>query len=712
MARGALARHAAWVLPALALAALLVVTVLLTGDLERDAGRLGALAPWLAGAALVAVVVLLGAIALRIAELVRQRRRDAPGARLAIRWAVSLVLLAVPPLVLLYGFSLKFLNDSVETFFNVRVERALDDALALGRAYLDAETGRALSDSAALAARLEAAPADAWQDALEAELDRAEVLQAVVFGAGGSVIAIAANDPRLLLPTPPDSAALLRVRDGAVDAASEPLGDDLVIRVQRSASGNLLRVIYDLPADVKPLARNIEESWADYQRLALLRGALKLTFNLLLTAVLLFAAFLAVLAALGVARRQIAPLARLAAATRAVGSGAAIEALPTMPDDELGFLTRSFNQMADDLAAADARARRSQRETERQRASLDALLTRLSSGVIAIDAGATLGAINPAALAILGVPLEPARGAPLAALSAASPRLAPLVALIAGRAASGAREWTEELALAPASDLSGGANQRLLLRAAALPADADGRHGHVVVFDDAGDLSRAEREAAWLSVAERLAHEVKNPLTPIQLATERLSLRLSPKLDAADREVLVKSTTTIVSQVAALKAMVDAFADYARPPTIQLSPLALNPLVDAVLELYDDPARVRIVRTLDPSEPTLRGDALRLRQLLHNLVKNALEASSGVPEITVSTAASGDDIELAVADRGQGLPAGFDASWFEPYRTSKAKGTGLGLSVVRKVAEEHGGRVSAAPRDGGGAVFTVTLPRA
>jgi nitrogen fixation/metabolism regulation signal transduction histidine kinase len=703
----ALIRGASVVLPALALATLLAATVLLAGDLERDVSQLGGLAPWLAGAAVIAVAVLLLAIGWRVLELLRQRRARAPGARLASRWALSLMLVAVPPIVLVYGFALRFLHDSVDSWFNVRIERALDDALALGRDFLDAERARALRASESLASRLALAGDLEWQELLESELDAGEARQLVLFGSNGQVLAVVADDARLLLPVPPDSGSLLAIRDGAIDAVAEPLGEDLVVRIRRAAGPAVLQAIYELPARVQPLARNIEQSWFDYQRLALLRGSLKLTFTLILTAVLLLAALLAILAALAVVKRQVAPIARLSEGTQRIAAGDFEARLPPGGDDELGFLTASFNRMAVDLSDASASARASQAETERQRAYLEAVLGRLSSGVVTVDAEGVLRTANEAAGAILGSELDRVRGQPLASIAGHMPRLGPFVDAIARQQASGTREWRCEVALPTGSP---DRPQLLMLRAASLPEASGQAAVSVIVFDDQTELARAQRETAWLEVAQRLAHEIKNPLTPIQLASERLAYRLDGKLDSRDAEVLAKSTRTIVAQVEALKGMVDAFADYARAPQISLAPITLDRLVGEVLDLYDDASRCRVVRRFESGLPPIRGDAGRLRQLLHNLIKNAIEASSGVPEIEVELAREGDGVAVTVADRGSGLPADFDAGWFEPYRTAKAKGTGLGLAVVRKVAEEHGGRVEATNRDGGGALFTVWLP--
>ncbi len=721
MDRRRLIRYVFGGLPALALVALLFGALFLAGDAEADVSRLGRWSPWLYGGALAALIVLIAAIARQLWQLAAAWRARAPGSRLATRWTIALVLLAVPPVVLVYAFSIKFLNTTIDTWFNVRVERALDDALSLGRLFLDAEVDRARVATAEQVETLRAMPRESWQTELEDAADRGGALQLAIFGDAGAVLASVAADPRLLIPAPPDDATLLRVRGGAVEAVSEPLGDDLVVRVVRALDGaTVLQAIYALPTRAQPLAQNIQSSWHDYQRLNFLRSSLKLTFTLILSAVLLLSLLLAVLAALRVAHRQVRPVADLARATQEVAAGKFDRELAAGGDDEIGFLTVSFNRMIRQLADASRATRESQAETERERAHLQTVLERLSTGVLSFDADGRLNTANAAADTLLGVALEPWLERPLADLGEAHPRLAPLTRLLTTRAIEGAREWREEVRLGEFAPDDTTAARVLMVRGAALPPEVAGEErrarGYVAVFDDQTVLNQIQREAAWSEVARRLAHEIKNPLTPIQLAAERVKHRLRGKLTPDDAAVLDKATHTIVAQVEALKSMVNAFGDYARPPQLQLAPLKLNGLVGEVLDLYEADARVQLTRALDVGDPQIRGDAGRLRQLLHNLIKNAIEASPESARIEVSTRIEDDAdarrVILIVSDHGAGLPAGFDESWFEPYRTSKVKGTGLGLAVVRKVAEEHGGSVRAEARPGGGASFIVALPRA
>jgi nitrogen fixation/metabolism regulation signal transduction histidine kinase len=370
--------------------------------------------------------------------------------------------------------------------------------------------------------------------------------------------------------------------------------------------------------------------------------------------------------------------------------------------------------MQRELEQSNARLTHSAQETENQRAYLKAVLERLSAGVLGIDRTGTLRTLNRSAESILDLPLSRYVGQPLSVLRRDHPQLAPLLDPILRHASEGVREWREEVVLTTHDKIGGEERRLLLLRGAELgSADA----GSVAVFDDLTQLDRAQRDAAWAEVARRLAHEVKNPLTPIQLAAERLRRRFFGRLPADDTEVLDRATHTIVAQVEALKSLVNAFGDYARPPQIEARALDLHALAGEVLDLYENDQRIQLTRRFEAHEPGLRADAGRLRQLLHNLIKNALEAIGDArkPHIEVATRDIVENgqkwIELSVADNGPGLPAGFGERWFEPYTSSKQRGTGLGLAVAKKIAEEHGGSIRAENRAGGGAVFTLRLPR-
>jgi PAS domain S-box-containing protein len=699
-------------LPALAVLALLLASLKLAEDAAGGVG-VGSYYRWILGAAAVALAVLVFAIAQRLWRLRVDLRRGAPGARLGRRLLVMLVLLAVPPVVVVYGFALRFLDATIDNWFNVKLEQALDDALEVGRIVVAERLRVAEQASAGVAARLESKPESALQEVLDTDIDTVGATQLTVFGDDGRVIATASSDPRYLDPPLPDATLQMRVAGGGRYAAPEPIGDVLMLRVAVPVAGDvpgsrrLLQGLYPLPTRLQTLTRGIENASFDFQRLKFLRGSLKLTFALILTFALLLSALIVTLAAFGVARRLVAPLGRLIAATRAVGAGRYDTPLPIASNDEVGFLVNSFAQMTREIELASARAQKSAQETERQRAWLVALLERLSAGVLGFDQDGRLRVANRAAEAILGVNATGYIGHTLAELERDRPQLATFTAPLARHFRGGLREWREELVV----DTDDG-RRVLMLRGTALPDDA----GYVAVFDDLTVLNRAQRDAAWGEVARRLAHEVKNPLTPIQLAAERLRRRFLGRLSAEEGELIDRATHTIVAQVEALKTMVNAFGDYARPQPPALRPIALHALLDDVLDLYENDQRIGLSRDLADGEPLVRADAVRLRQALHNLIKNALEAIGDAkkPQILVTTRlvqGGGEGwVELGVADNGPGLPPDFGDRWFEPYTTSKVKGTGLGLAVVKKIAEEHGGSIRAENRAQGGAVFTLRLP--
>jgi nitrogen fixation/metabolism regulation signal transduction histidine kinase len=712
--RGALNFLFRRVLPTLAVATLLIASLKLAEDAAGDSGRFAAHYRWVLGAAVAALIVLVATIGQRLWRLRADLARAVPGARLSRRLLLVLVLLALPSTIVVYGFALRFLDATIDNWFDVHLEQALDDALEIGRIAVDEHLRAAEGASADLAKRLAAEPSASAQAALDETIEASGAIELTVFGDDGRVIATASSDPRYLNPPLPDSALLMRVHGDGRYAASEPFGDALALRVvlplasaDAREPSRLLQGIFPLPARLQPLTRGIERASFDFQRLKFLRGSLKLTFALILTFVLLLSVLVVVLAAFGIARRLVAPVGRLAAATRAIGAGRYDTPLPSASDDELGFLVNSFAQMTRELEFTSARAQKSTRETEQQRAWLEAVLERLSAGVLGFDRDGHLRVANRAAEAILDVPLSRYLGRNIGELKHERAELASFADPLARHLRESLREWREEVVI----DTAAG-RRMLILRGTALPDQA----GYVAVFDDLTVLNRAQRDAAWGEVARRLAHEVKNPLTPIQLAAERLRRRFLGRLSPEEGELIDRATHTIVSQVEALKTMVNAFADYARAPQLALRAIALHALLDEVLDLYENDQRLSLTRQLAEGEPRVRVDAVRLRQALHNLIKNALEAIGDArkPQIRVATrrVRAGDDdwIELSVSDNGPGLPADFGERWFEPYTSSKARGTGLGLAVVKKIVEEHGGNVRAENDAAGGASFILRLP--
>jgi nitrogen fixation/metabolism regulation signal transduction histidine kinase len=411
------------------------------------------------------------------------------------------------------------------------------------------------------------------------------------------------------------------------------------------------------------------------------------------------------------ARRLVAPVSDLVEATRAVAEGDYSKRLPVVSKDELGFLVRSFNDMTRRLSRARDAAGRSKQQVESQRAYLEAVLANLSSGVIGLDTDLVIRAVNSAAQQNLGIDIQPYLGKTLADVGEDHAFLLPFIEVIAGNRGKDKQAWQAEVSLFGVNG-----RQILICRGASLKGVDPHRGSQVIVFDDVTALIQAQRDAAWGEVARRLAHEIKNPLTPIQLSAERLRHRYIARMDKDDVEVLDRATRTIVNQVEAMKKMVNAFSEYARVPAVSLEPMNLNALVNEVLDLYrESTANATIRADLDAICPVVEGDAGRFRQLLHNLVKNALEAVHERDDalIVLTTRCGGDAdsryIELCIDDNGPGFEESVLENLFEPYVSTKPRGSGLGLAIVKKIIEEHGGMIAAESSPAGGARIRIRL---
>jgi nitrogen fixation/metabolism regulation signal transduction histidine kinase len=459
-----------------------------------------------------------------------------------------------------------------------------------------------------------------------------------------------------------------------------------------------------VPPGVAEKAETVQSVYRDYKELSLLRAGLKRIYILTLTLTLLLALFSAIALAFILSRRLSEPLAELAESTLAVARGDFSHRPRVTSRDELGILTRSFNSMIGQLDDARAAADANREQVESARAHLENILANLSAGVLTFDETFQLQVANHGAAAILGEEVVACIGGPLGGSAALEVLAEAIRDGFAAEHTPGA--WQREL------DIEG-RGITILVRGSRLP----GGGGYVVVFDDVTQLIAAQRATAWGEVARRLAHEIKNPLTPIQLSAERLQIKLADKLAPPEAQALARATETIVNQVAAMKSMVDDFRDYARMPAPSLGALDLNRLVGEVLVLYDH-SPARITARLDPALPPVRGDAAQLRQVIHNLLQNAEDALAGTTDasIEVRTERAGERVRLAISDNGGGFAESIMKRAFEPYVTTKPKGTGLGLAIVKKIIDEHHGSVSIENRAGeagrGGAAVTIALPLA
>lgn len=671
---------------------------------------------------LLAVIVWL---VLRMGLRLRQRKF---GSRLLVKLAAIFALVGLLPGVMIYLVSYQFVTRSIESWFDVRVESALNAGLQLGRVTLD-RMAADLGSRARLAARQVAeAPDGGTSLTLERVREQLGVREVTLWSASGQLLA-SASDSRTLLGQAerPSSSQMRLARSQSVatqidglDDVSAPSASAGVPRARIRAvapvslssvdlSGGLryLQLSEELPADLVGNAMAVQEANREYQERALARDGLKRMYIGTLTLALFLAVFGAILLAVVLGTQLAKPLLVLAEGVRQVARGDLRPTTVLQSRDELGGLTRSFAEMTQQLADARSAVQASMSEVDAARASLQTILDNLTAGVMVLDGQGRILSCNPGATRILRAPLAAFVGRPLAEV----PGLqllgegvrAQFQAFLQEQGAHGLAHWQQSFEL-PLT--SGGADNRITLiaRGAAMPGTED----CLLVFDDVSDVVSAQRIAAWGEVARRLAHEIKNPLTPIQLSAERLERKLSGRLEPADQQVLAKSVKTIVDQVDAMKRLVNEFRDYARLPAADLKPVDLNAVVSDVMQLYPpEQAGVPVRMELQASLPPVMGDAQQLRQVIHNLLQNAQDAHEGRPAdrtapplvlVRTEYAPASQRVRLVVRDHGSGFPENILKRVFEPYVTTKAKGTGLGLAVVRKIVDEHHARIDISNR--------------
>ena len=667
---------------------------------------------WLLALNALVALALLGLVGWQLRALWREHRAKVFGSRLKLRLMLLFGMMAVVPGVLVYAVSVQFLTKSIETWFDVRVEKALESGLDLGRSALDSLLVDLTDKGRSMALELGDQP-DASRPAMLNRLrESAGVQTAALFSSAGELLASASGDLASVRPPLPTPAQLRQARVASGHGLIEgDAGQDLQLRVLLPVHGRglgeeprILQLTQEAPAALVRNAESVQAVYRDYQELSLGREGLTRIYAMTLTLTVLLALFGAFALAFVLARWLSAPLSILAEGTQAVAAGDFTPRQAIYSRDELGVLTQSFNRMTRQLDEARRETDRHRAAVEAARSYLELILANLSAGVLVFDAGFVLRSANRGARSILGDEFDGMHGETVEAW----PRQQALGhALRDAFVEHGDLQWQTQIEL----ERPGGQPQVLLLRGTGLPVASGG--GYVAVFDDITRLIAAQRSAAWGEVARRLAHEIKNPLTPIQLSAERLQMKLAGRVHGADAEALARATQTIVNQVQAMKRMVDDFRDYARMPAPEFAAVDLNALVGEVLGLYET-SHARIDVALAAGLPPVAGDATQLRQIIHNLLRNAEDAQEAQPEpvIAIGTRLVDGLAELYVADSGPGFPAEILGRAFEPYVTTKARGTGLGLAIVKKIVDEHHGQIILGNRQPGGAEVCIRLPLA
>jgi nitrogen fixation/metabolism regulation signal transduction histidine kinase len=681
-----------------------------------------------AAAATLALIICWG-----VYRLISRLRRGKFGSRLLIKLAAIFALVGVLPGLLIYGVSYQFVSRSIESWFDVKVEGALGAGLTLASTSLETQARDFGNQLRAASSALADAPDSLAALPLEQLRSQLRATDATLWSPTGRLIASAGQSRFELTPDRPSPQMLRNLRDQGVatqiegmddtaDAADQPAAAQparirALVAVGAPSLGRLtgeqrvLQAVLPLPTALVENALAVQQANRQYQERALGREGLRRMYIGTLTLSLFLSVFGAVLLAVALGRQLATPLLMLAEGMRQVAAGDLRPKVALQGRDELGGLTRSFADMTQQLADARAAANSSLRELEAARSGLQTVQDNLTAGIIVLDRAGIIQSSNPGATRVLRAPFAAHNGQPLAALPGLQAFAAEVQARFAEfegeRAEHGLDHWQKsfELQGQPGAAM-GEATVSLVLRGAALPGGL-----RLLVFDDISEIVSAQRAQAWGEVARRLAHEIKNPLTPIQLSAERLERRLAAKLAAPDQAMLAKSVKTIIDQVEAMQRLVNEFRDYARLPAAVLKPLDLNLLAAEVLHLYDsgESARTPLVRLeCDPACPPILGDAQQMRQVVHNLVQNALDASEHAggpaqleePAVRVRTQwlEASRRVRLTVIDHGHGFSETILKRAFEPYVTTKTKGTGLGLAVVKKIADEHHARIDISNR--------------
>ena len=640
-------------------------------------------------------------IILNLKRLIRQLKNRVIGSRMTIRIVILFSLLSVTPVLIVYYFSLDFLHRGIDSWFDLRIEQALDDSLELSRLALDVRMRELLNTTEKIAEEL--------SDTNDAELpshidqirDRINADELTLLTRKGAIVVSSSEDMKSLVPNTPEETILLQlIQDNSYIGIDLIENKGLVIRAVVNVpmigigdTEKIIQALFPMSERMNQLSANVQTSFIEYKELSYLREQLKFSFIIILTLVLLFSVFSAVWAAFYSARTLAAPIKDLAQGTRAIAKGNYNTKLPVPSNDELGFLVASFNDMTDKISQARDTAKNSQKESESQQIYLETILSRLSSGVIVFNKDGKIEKSNISAAQILQIEVAILNQKNIDDLINNFSKLKSFFECISNNINEKTNDWREQIILSKKTG-----NQILLINGTILTSSDNSKIKHIVVFDEITALIQGQRDAAWSEVARRLAHEIKNPLTPIKLAAERLRSKYLSSLDANNVETLDRMTNTIIQQVETMKDMVNDFSDYARPAEFKEEEIEIINLLQEGVDLFSNMNYGnKIEMDIKTNLPKIHGDEKKLRRVLNNILANAVDANSigdhNLLKISAKTVNIEDNeiIEIRVIDSGPGIDPLVENNLLEPYITTKEKGTGLGLAIVKKIIDEHSG---------------------
>jgi nitrogen fixation/metabolism regulation signal transduction histidine kinase len=681
----------------------------------HDSSRLNDLFITIYGIAFSCLLLLSIIIGRNLFKLYHNFKNKEEGSRLTIRLVSLFVLLILGSTTIVYSFSIHFLHRGINSWFDVKIEQALNDSLDLSRASYGIRMRTLLRQTRMMAGVMSELPESELNNSLRELNKLSGAIEMSIWTMDGRLITSSSESPIISVPIKPDEAILRQLNQQEDYIGLDPGDNDqLQLRTAvRMPQGflqtdeRLLHVLFAVNEQLSGLGKTVQDAYTDYKELSYLRKPLVRIFTLSLSLIVLLTVLVSIWFAIWISRRIVQPLQDLSEGTQAVASGNYNMQLTASGHDEIGFLVRSFNQMTQRLTQARNASQRSHRMLEQQTNYLTTVLGGLSSGVITIDQRHYLRTANNASSSILGINLQQRLENKLSRLSEHYPVLHSFTSVVEQQLET-TSHWQQQVVLAQATGL-----QTLMCRGTPLPDD----EGWVIVFDDVTALIQAQRNAAWGEVAKRLAHEIKNPLTPIQLSAERLQHKYLPLVTEEKSGTLIKLTNTIVQQVESMKAMVDDFSEYARNPGLQLESTDLGVFIKEVLALYQSNPKHQFTLLNSKTPIYAPIDKNRFRQVMHNLLKNAIEASEDANkdvDIVISyhlVEQHGVNwLEIRIDDHGPGIPEEIVTRLFEPYVSKKEKGTGLGLAIVKKIIEEHHGNVWAENQSTLGASIIIRLP--
>ncbi len=639
---------------------------------------------------------------LNLKHLIHQHRSQIPGTRMTVRMIAMFTALSVTPVLIVYLFSLDLLHRGIDSWFDLRVEQALDDSLELSRLSLDARMRELLKQTNQIAEKISGISDTEMPFEIDELRARTNAKEITLLNRKGRVIASSSEDTTSIIPNRPSDIILLQLQQGSsYTGIDNTITTGLHIRVVVNVpdvsvtdNSRIIQALYPTSKKINMLTNSIQTSYIKYKELSYLREQLKLSFILVLTLVLLFSLFATVWAAIYFSKRHVAPIRDMVEGTKAISKGNYHAQIPVTSNDELGFLVGSFNEMTQRIAQAREAASHSRHEAETQQAYLEAVLGRLSSGVLVFDRNKILRTSNVSAGKILGMPANAMTGESLEKICLDYHHLEPMRDTILSHDNT-KLDWREQITLF-------GNSGRQILMCSGTPHSVtkDDNDGCIIVFDDITDLMQGQKDAVWSEMARRLAHEIKNPLTPIQLAAERLRHKYLHSMNKSDIDVLDRLTNTIIQQVESMQEMVNAFSDYARPSEISTQTVDINILMSEVLDLFASlNQKIGVSLNLESGLPMVNADMNKLRQVFNNLLRNAFDACKNNTDSVLSVTTQrikktgAEYVEILISDSGPGIEKNIMGYIFEPYVTTKTKGAGLGLAIVKKIIEEHNGVV-------------------